>query len=81
MTMSTDLPAPYYPRCKTCKWRVVVKAAGLQKDYSVCRNPKIGDGWAEPQTDDLLRYEYMEGGEFKVGESFGCVHHQVSEVV
>ena len=30
----------------------------------------------DPGTEDHLVYDYYEGGDFWVGENFGCVHHE-----
>lgn len=59
-------------RCGTCKHR---------KERGYCRSQKLADthdlsplslGYGS----DVLIYQFPEGGEFMVGENFGCVHHE-----
>lgn len=60
--MSHDL------RCVTCAHR---DAEGF------CTNDKLWDyqGQSVEEARDMLLYEFSEGGRFKVGEAFGCIHH------
>ena len=59
--------------CKTCKFR---KAQDYSGDF-VCKSPKIEEDIGQEQSErvDMLIYSYQEGGSFKVGENFGCIHH------
>ena len=52
--------------CDTCKFR----------ENGYCMNEeKIHEGRNFTDEDDHLEYSYDEGGAFKVGPKFGCVHH------
>jgi hypothetical protein len=59
-------------RCGTCKHR---------NEQGCCRSQKLADN-NELSTlslgagSDVLIYQFPEGGEFIVGENFGCVHHE-----
>ena len=58
--------------CKTCFYR---------DGYGDCTNQKLTDSLPdnpemEIDTDDMLLYSREEGGEFHVGDKFGCVHHK-----
>jgi hypothetical protein len=56
-------------RCKNCKWRV----------DGYCKNDnKIDEDYGQID-DDCLVYSYCEGGRFKVGPNFGCVHFKEKE--
>ncbi len=68
--MTTD--AVLVGRCGQCVFR---DARGY------CINPKlVEDDAPRSPDDDMLRYDYVEGGGFKVGARFGCVHHNNKEV-
>lgn len=55
--------------CKDCTWR---------SPGGYCKNlDNIGEdvGQGPGENDDRLIYSYSEGGYFKVGANFGCVHY------
>ncbi len=55
--------------CETCKhWG----------ERGFCSSSKIEDGDRYPleKAADMLLYSYPEGGVFRVGPRFGCVHHE-----
>lgn len=53
--------------CKTCKFRV--------KGY--CESEFICESRGETGDENKsLIYDYSESGGFKVGDNFGCVHHE-----
>lgn len=58
-------------KCLHCRFR---------DENKFCENHKLrenGDGRSEDNTDDdELVYSYNEGGGFKVGDNFGCVHFE-----
>ena len=55
--------------CGTCKFRC---------NKGFCNNDNICEDWGRKDDgkDDKLIYSYSEGGTFKVGVNFGCVHHE-----
>ena len=56
--------------CKTCDWW----------EPRECGNhEKIGELDDTHEAPDSLTYSYDEGGRFKTGPDFGCVHHKVPE--
>ena len=54
--------------CETCKFRVNEKCTSNKLD-------EVGPLDAG-QAQDMLIYDYQEGGGFSVGPRFGCVHHE-----
>lgn len=59
--------------CKTCSYR----------DYRKnCTNDHFGQGGLDNNVDvnSSLVFSYDEGGCFKVGDNFGCVHHSDYDV-
>jgi len=54
--------------CETCKKR---------DKGGWCRSDKLAEdrGQETNARDDMLIYDYNEGGGFWVGPKFGCVHH------
>jgi hypothetical protein len=52
--------------CETCKFR--------DEDF-YCTNEKLSENYGL-KNDDMLVYDFIEGGEFWVGAKFGCVHHE-----
>ena len=50
--------------CKDCKFRKNGK----------CESEKIEEDYGQEEREDMLIYDYMEGGGFSVGDFFGCVH-------
>jgi hypothetical protein len=55
-------------RCETCTYR---NATGH------CTNKKLDEDWGQTESErqDMLVYDFSEGGGFWVGPQFGCVHH------
>jgi hypothetical protein len=57
--------------CKTCKFKTNGK----------CQSEFIREDWGETGDEDKsLVYDYSEGGGFKVGDNFGCVHHEAKDI-
>lgn len=54
--------------CETCKYR---------DNDGRCQNEKLVEEWGQDanKREDMLIYDYSEGGGFWVGPRFGCVHH------
>jgi hypothetical protein len=62
--------------CKTCVyWKE--ESIGIHK-FRVCDSNKIQEECGQPKGErlDMLVYSYYEGGYFKSGPDFGCVHHK-----
>lgn len=60
--------------CKDCKYRQNRTSHGNE---AICTNNKITEAdffSSNEDTSDMLVYPYTEGGYFKVGPYFGCVH-------
>jgi hypothetical protein len=53
--------------CKSCKHR---------DGNGYCTSPKIDEDYGYDGENDMLVYSYTEGGAFRVGDNFGCVHHE-----
>ena len=55
-------------KCKTCRYR---------DGNGFCKNEKIAEEYCYDNNDkdDMLIYSYNEGGGFKSGDNFGCIHH------
>ena len=60
---------PNIQLCGTCLFR---NAEGY------CTSEKLSEntGQGKLEASDMLIYSYFEGGGFKVGPNFGCVHHE-----
>jgi hypothetical protein len=64
--------------CKNCKWR--------NKNF-YCTNDNICETYSphgfdiENTNNSFLVYDYQEGGGFKVGDNFGCVHFEAGKYV
>ena len=60
--------------CKNCEYRKPVP--GNADAISFCKHEKLSDYMGQPDEfcQDALLYEFSEGGEFIVGDYFGCVH-------
>jgi len=56
-------------KCKSCKFR---------DKSGHCISTKLADDWGQrdDEKQDMLLYDFSEGGGFWVGPEFGCVHHQ-----
>jgi hypothetical protein len=54
--------------CETCKFR---------SNDGYCQNKKLAEDGSQSNEErqDMLLYDYSEGGGFWVGPKFGCVHH------
>lgn len=66
--------------CDSCNhWVQYVKLYPMSSTNlaqgGVCRCPKIAEDCGQP-INDMLLYEYNEGGHFYTGPKFGCVHHE-----
>lgn len=64
--------------CETCKYWVKSKNA-VDVRFKQCVVDKIQENDCnsnEEITEDMLIYEYYEGGSFFTGKNFGCVHHE-----
>ena len=58
--------------CKNCKWR---DEGGFCVNEGKIYEDGYGRGGRDSSTsDDCLIYSFYEGGDFWVGENFGCVH-------
>jgi hypothetical protein len=59
--------------CGTCKYR---NTAGY------CQSDKLSEdrGQSDEKKDDMLIYDYTEGGGFWVGARFGCVHYATKKM-
>lgn len=55
-------------RCKTCNSR-------NKKGYCTSKKLDVDIYFPEEEKQDMLLYDYAEGGGFWVGPKFGCVHH------
>ena len=55
--------------CETCKKRDV---------NGRCTSEKVDEdyGYSDEKKQDMLIYDYTEGGGFWVGPKFGCIHHE-----
>ena len=65
------------PLCKNCRWWSEKDSAGYTPTgpFRECTSPKLGDRDSVPRDgEDLLRYQYGEGGGIETGPEFGCVH-------
>lgn len=62
--------------CKTCTWRV-----DGEEGFECKNREKIGERLHTHEADDALTYSYDEGGYFRPGPEFGCVHHEEKEGV
>ena len=53
--------------CKECKFR---------NENGRCTSEKLDEDYMydDDKKVDMLIYDYIEGGEFWVGENFGCIH-------
>jgi hypothetical protein len=58
-------------KCETCKFR---------DNDGRCTNEKLAESWSQSieEKQDMLIYDYSEGGGFWVGPKFGCVHHKIA---
>ena len=55
--------------CKDCEyWKT------LNGNKKYCKSPKFTDDFYPEIADDMLAYEYSEGGLFFTGQLFGCLH-------
>ena len=65
-------------KCETCKFWSKEEHYAVDKDKGICTNPKItGYGHEKYENeDDMLFYQYDEGGVMYCGKDFGCVHHK-----
>ena len=62
--------------CKTCAhWEPSDVVRERAKDGR-CKNEKIDEDYGQEDKRDMLIYSYSEGGSFRSGPEFGCVHHQ-----
>jgi hypothetical protein len=60
--------------CKTCLFWMAKDRTRC--NLRICACPKItGDYLYASDHDDVLTYQYDEGGDFFTGPDFGCVHH------
>jgi hypothetical protein len=62
--------------CKTCvHWKE--ESIGVHK-FRLCDSTKIQEERAQSEVErlDMLIYSYYEGGDFRPGPDFGCVHHK-----
>lgn len=59
--------------CKDCKSR---------DSKGRCLSEKIDEdhGCSDEEKVDMLVYSYTEGGSFRVGDKFGCIHFKLKEV-
>ena len=62
------------PLCKTCKFR---------SDGGYCTSKKISEdrGQSDHEKQDMLIYDYTEGGSFWAGPEFSCVHHESMPII
>ena len=71
-------------RCHTCKFWISTGNDLPFRDKSIgkCTNNKISEDdnndleYRKANKQDMLIYEYSEGGRFFTGRYFGCVHHK-----
>ena len=62
--------------CDTCGWLVKQTNPNFLRGI-FCECPKICESGGDCAGDnDSLRYSFSEGGGFKPGPKFGCVHHK-----
>ena len=50
--------------CKDCEFNKLNR----------CENEKIDEDYGQEDREDMLIYDYTEGGGFSVGDMFGCIH-------
>lgn len=71
-------------RCKTCKFwdRAELDNEFYHDNMGLCSSNKLNDNdyydreFRIANKEDMLIYQWHEGGNFYTGSEFGCVHHK-----